>query len=279
MKRAIITESAIAHEGNKSVHPGRQGLKVPSNRILSFAGKSENRFVLMLIIVFFSQSLTVYSQSFTKGLQSYSLNVVEELDQIDKHRIPTLDSVSAYILNSLSSRGEARVLLVCTHNSRRSHLSQVFLQTAAFFYGVEGIYTYSGGTEVTAANERAVSAMSRAGFIVTSTQKNTSNPAYLVSQGKEFPSNVLYSKKFDDPQNPKENFMAIMVCSDADKSCPFVPGAEKRISLPFKDPRYSDGSPSEELIYDETARLIAREMFYIIKQVKEMRNLEAEKLK
>ncbi|NJO89788.1 MAG: hypothetical protein HC831_13200 [Chloroflexia bacterium] len=71
----------------------------------------------------------------------------------------------------------------------------------------------------------------------------------------------------------------VMVCSDADKSCPVVPGADARFSLPFKDPRYSDDSPSEKQTYDKTVNLIGREMFYIMNYVKEKEIVKAEKLK
>lgn len=78
----------------------------------------------------------------------------------------------------------------------------------------------------------------------------------------------MYSKKYTDSQNPQSDFGAIMVCSDADKSCPLVEGADARFSLPYDDPRYYDNSPSQELKYDETVREIAREMFYLVDQVK-----------
>jgi arsenate reductase (thioredoxin) len=220
-----------------------------------------------------------YSQEFSKNLQTYSDEVSNEFDAIEKSRIPKLDSISNYILEAKKEYGKAKLLLVCTHNSRRSHISQMLLQTAAFYYGVDDVLTFSGGIEVTAANKRAIDAMERAGFKSSATQKNTENPIYLVSQGGEYSTSVLYSKRYDDRQNPREKFAAIMVCSDADKSCPHVPGADNRISLPYKDPRYSDNLPSEEKTYDETTKLIAREMFYIMSKVKKQENTEAEKMK
>jgi hypothetical protein len=35
-----------------------------------------------------------------------------------------------------------------------------------------------------------------------------------------------------------------MVCSEADKSCPSVDGAELRVGMPYDDPKYFDGTPS-----------------------------------
>jgi hypothetical protein len=59
-----------------------------------------------------------------------------------------------------------------------------------------------------------------------------------------------------------------MVCSEADKSCPIVPGSNGRIGLPFDDPKIFDNSPSEQQKYDETCRLIAREMLFVADYVK-----------
>lgn len=241
--------------------------------------KKKNILIALAFVFVFIPSSIVYSQEFSKILQSYAEEVSNELDEIDQPRISKLDSICDYIFKAKEKYGKAKLLLVCTHNSRRSHISQMLLQTASIFYGVDEIYTFSGGVEVTAANERAIEAMERAGFITSVTQKNTENPMYLVKQGSGYTTNVLYSKRYDDRQNPRENFIAIMVCSDADKSCPVVPGADDRISLPYKDPRYSDGTPSEELTYDKTTRLIAREMFYIMRQVKKQENMEAEEQK
>jgi hypothetical protein len=60
-----------------------------------------------------------------------------------------------------------------------------------------------------------------------------------------------------------------MVCSDADKSCPIVEGATDRFSLPYDDPRYYDGTPSEEKMYDATVEEIGLEMFYLVSQNKQ----------
>ncbi len=79
--------------------------------------------------------------------------------------------------------------------------------------------------------------------------------------------------------NPTEGFAAVMVCSDADKSCPVVPGAEARFAIPFDDPRHFDNTPSEEMAYDKTCRLIARDIFYAMSYAKELQVLDAERSK
>jgi len=55
---------------------------------------------------------------------------------------------------------------------------------------------------------------------------------------------AAWSKKYNDTANPKKDFCAVMVCSEADKSCPSVDGAELRVGMPYDDPKYFDGTPS-----------------------------------
>ena len=54
---------------------------------------------------------------------------------------------------------------ICTHNSRRSHLAQVWAQAAAAHYKITGIRTHSGGTEATACNHRTIRALRRSRFL------------------------------------------------------------------------------------------------------------------
>lgn len=153
-------------------------------------------------------------------------------------------------------------VFICTHNSRRSHLAQVWAQTAALWYGVPGVSTFSGGTEVTACNPRTVAALRRQGFPVEATSPEP-NPRYRLQYADAVPPLTLFSKRFSDPANPSAAFIAIMTCSEADEACPYVPGARIRCALPYVDPKVADGTPEESSTYDARARQIAREMFFL----------------
>ena len=216
-----------------------------------------------------------YSQDFNKKLTKYTNKLGESIDQVDKGRKALLHDIGDYIFDELGKDGGVNLLVICTHNSRRSHIGQVWLHTAAMYYGIDGIQAFSGGTEATAFNKNAVEALERAGFVVSNAKGE--NPKYEVTAGGQ--TWIHYSKKYSDKQNPSSDFSAIMVCSDADKSCPIVKGAEARFSLPFDDPRYSDGTPSQKSAYDKTVEEIGREMFYLMNYVKEkqVEILEAKK--
>ena len=93
------------------------------------------------------------------------------------------------------------------------------------------------------------------------------NPRYEVSYSEERPPLICFSKVYDDPENPQEEFAAVMTCTDAEQNCPFVPGTEKRISLPYIDPKEADDTPKEKERYDERSLQIASEMFYVFGKV------------
>lgn len=213
-----------------------------------------------------------------RKLRKYVRTLPEEFDQIPDERKTALTDIGDYIIEEQIKDGTATLLFICTHNSRRSQMGQVWMETAAAYFGVKGISASSGGTEGTAFNPRAVAALERAGFGIS---KNTTgmneNPQYLVHMGTSLPTILTYSKKYSDPFNPQSDFAALMVCSEADRSCPVVDGADARFSLPYDDPRYYDDTPSEELKYDERCRQIAREVFFLMNYVKEQNILMAER--
>jgi len=192
-------------------------------------------------------------------------DLTHNFDSIPNERKETLIEVAQYISDELTEKGEGKLNFICTHNSRRSHLAQIWTQTAANYYEIEGVETYSGGTEATAFNPRAVAAIERAGFHV----KNPvgENPRYEVKFSEDAKPMICFSKKFDDPENPEKNFAAIMTCSEADENCPFVPGTSFRKAVTYRDPKESDGTDHEKETYDERCRQIGTEMFYMMSQV------------
>jgi len=207
---------------------------------------------------------------FDEKLVSYQESLPDEFDQIPEKRKNNLRETGEYILNAYTQSKEARLLFICTHNSRRSQFGQLWAQTAAYYYELTGIKTYSGGTEVTAFNHRVVDVLKRTGFTIILNSENENNPKYAVKPGNHFPGFIMYSKKYDNEINPENNFCAVMVCSDADEACPVVTGAVKRISLPYNDPKEFDGTSLETKKYDDCCREIAREMFFAMDYVKKI---------
>ena len=201
-------------------------------------------------------------------LDNYLQNIESEFIEIPESRIEILHQLGDYVISARKRKKQVWLVFICTHNSRRSQLAQLWALTAAQFYGIQNIGTFSGGTGSTAFNPRAVGAIERAGFQVAKGDSDRDNPHYIFSSGEHLLSGPMYSKKYVDNVNPDTGFCAIMVCSDADKACPVVAGAEDRISLPYADPKSYDDTDQEQAKYDERCRQIACEMFYTFKYVK-----------
>lgn len=200
------------------------------------------------------------------SLAQYIEALLPALDSIPAERKQALKKLALFTRTKLDSNEPAQLTFICTHNSRRSHMGQLWAAVAAEYYGVSGFKSYSGGTEATAFNPRAVAALRRAGFEIDSPAGD--NPRYSVSFAEQAPKQECFSKKYDDPANPQHNFAAVMTCSEADKNCPVVAGASLRVAIPYEDPKASDGSPQEAATYDERVRQIATEMFYLLSQVR-----------
>jgi arsenate reductase (thioredoxin) len=203
------------------------------------------------------------------AIREYVAARAGECDQIPEERRQQLAEIAAYVRQRASSGQPALLTFICTHNSRRSHLAQIWAQVAAGYYGVGGVQTFSGGTEATAFNRRAIGALERAGFSITSTDADsTKNPRYYVHFQDSAPPLVCFSKVFNEAPNPQQGYCAIMTCSQADQACPIVPGAAHRVALPYEDPKAFDDSAQEAEKYDERCRQIAREMLFVFSLLK-----------
>lgn len=193
--------------------------------------------------------------------------VTKEFNQIPPERQQELKKIALYVKSKNAANEPAQLTFICTHNSRRSHLASVWAATAADYYGVAGVKTFSGGIEVTACNIRTVRAMRRAGFSVVDSTGGT-NPVYLIQYSEKAAPMRAFSKIYSQEGNPRENYLAAMTCAHADKSCPVVEGASVRVGIHYEDPKEADGKPEEEATYDERCRQIAREMFFAMSLAK-----------
>lgn len=189
-----------------------------------------------------------------------------EFDRVPGERMQRLQQLIDYLLGNRSGKRPSRLTFICTHNSRRSHLAQLWAQVAATHHSLGEVQTYSGGTEATAFAPQAVAALQRAGFHIAR-RGGGDNPVYEVSYRDDAPPLEAFSKLYDQPPNPNADFCAVMTCAEADAGCPVVPGAAERIALPYEDPKIHDGSDRETEMYDARCRQVAREMLYVLSRV------------
>jgi protein-tyrosine phosphatase/arsenate reductase len=197
---------------------------------------------------------------------------LRELQGIPQARRALLADLADAVSSRLEAGRPVRLVFICTHNSRRSQLAQLWAQAAARAFSVTGVECWSGGTEATAFNRRAVAALERAGFVVE-LFTDGNNPIYEVSFEPGTEPIRAFSKVYDQPPNPAAGFVAVLTCAAADTACPVVVGADDRIAIPYDDPKAADGTDNETGVYDERCREIAREMLFVFSRVSERRSM------
>ena len=199
-------------------------------------------------------------------ITSFCDNLMLQLDEITFERKQLLQKISNYIQTKKDNQQPINLVYVCTHNSRRSHFGQVWADVAANYFGVKDVHTFSGGTEATAFNPNAINALRKIGFDIKGNDQ-TLNPTYIVKFADDA-FTTCFSKVYNHPLNPLQNFAAIMTCSDAEQNCPYIPGVELRIGTTYNDPKAFDNTPQQDAAYTERATQIALECLYVFSLVK-----------
>ncbi|WP_194766267.1 low molecular weight phosphatase family protein [Tamlana sp. I1] len=188
-------------------------------------------------------------------------------ESITEERKETLQPLIDFIQDKVNTNAEIRINFICTHNSRRSHLSQVWAQTLAAHFNIKNVFCYSGGTEATALFPVVAKTLSNTGFAIETISEGK-NPIYSIKYGENADPIIGFSKKLDAEFNPKSEFAAIMTCSQADGGCPFIAGAEKRIPITFEDPKAFDDTPLQAEKYNERSLQIATELYFVFSKIK-----------
>lgn len=191
-------------------------------------------------------------------------NIILQFDdkQISKERQAVLAPFKAYIAEKASKKEDIRLNFICTHNSRRSHLSQVWAQTMAFYFGVKQVFCYSGGTEATAMFPKIKETLQNQGFEIQQLSLQD-NPVYTIKYAVNEAAVICFSKTYNDAFNPQSAFAAILTCDHADENCPVVIGAEARFAVQYEDPKAFDGTEIQNEKYAERSLEIAQEMWWV----------------
>lgn len=185
---------------------------------------------------------------------------------ISNERKVVLQVLVAYIQTKVTNNQVVNLNFICTHNSRRSHLSQVWAQTLAYYFNINNVYCYSGGTEATALLPVVAETLKSSGFKIEMLSSGK-NPVYSITYSDNSHPIIGFSKTFDADFNPVSNFCAILTCSSADKDCPFIVGADQRIPITYNDPKIFDKTPEQLEKYKERSLQIATEMKYVFSQI------------
>jgi len=201
------------------------------------------------------------NQTLIKNIEALSAGAISEERKI------VLQPLVDYVQRKIETDQTIRLNFICTHNSRRSHLSQIWAQTMAYHFGVKNVYCYSGGTEATAMFPKVAETLSNQGFQIQKLSENE-NPVYAVKYAQNEAAVICFSKEYNSNFNPKNDFEAIMTFNNAGEGCPIVFGAEDRFPIKYDDPKASDNTPEQTQVYAERSLQIASEMLYVFSQIK-----------
>src|SRR5690606_9602221 len=91
-----------------------------------------------------------------------------------------------FIQQKVNNGQEINLNFICTHNSRRSHLAQVWAQAAAAHFNIPNVLCYSGGTEETALFPKVAETLTNQGFNILKITE-ADNPVYAI----KFSENAL----------------------------------------------------------------------------------------
>jgi hypothetical protein len=221
----------------------------------------------LIFCLFTLFSVQAQKANLNADLLKYCSSLSSEFNQIPSDRKEYLNELVSYIAEQQKAQKAINLVFVCTSNSRRSHMAQVWSQIASYYYDINNVNTFSGGTEKTKVNKNALLALEKTGIVLQSHQQSE-NPVWFAFVGVKFTPMILFSKVYTDSTNPSKNFGAVMVCAEANESCPIVSGADFRLGLPYQDPKAFDNTAQQNEKYDERCRQIAREMFYVFSQIK-----------
>lgn len=245
---------------------------------------------IAIILPLIMMNILTTNTGFAQGgvTDAYWAKVDSNLVNIPADRKDELTALSKYIVRSLKDSQYCQLMFICTHNSRRSHMGQIWAAAAANHVGIVGVKTYSAGTEATAFNLRAIAALERTGCVLehipdpinlqrldpsdaklkTIDAINLNNKVMMVTFAPKSKPIFCFSKVISHPYNPSSGFGAIMTCSSADAACPVVSGANFRVAIPYVDPKISDGKSDEAATYDARCLQIATEMLWVMKEAK-----------
>ncbi len=195
---------------------------------------------------------------------------------ISIERKQKLEELAKSIEHSYKKTRKSNLVFVCTHNSRRSHFGQLMATIMAEHFGLD-ITSYSAGTETTRFHSNAIAAILSIGFnlVAKTNSSKSSNPVFVLSYSADEKQSIkCFSKTIFDESLPKENFIAVMVCSDANENCPFLSGANIRFSLAYEDPKIYDNQEDAVNYYKERLFQIGTELAFCFSRIKSKEELE-----
>ena len=199
--------------------------------------------------------------SITGNTKFFFENAYNTLELSEERKI-LLTAIAKKVSEDLIIGNPVNLNFICTHNSRRSQLCQVWAHYATHHFNLKNLELFSGGTSVTAFFRNTVKTLQAVGFHFNLSVFSHENPVYSIANDINAEKILGFSKLYNDPSNLSP-FFAITTCNNADENCPFISEAVQRFHLPFIDPKAHDNTELQEEKYLETNKQVAGEMHFL----------------
>ena len=197
-------------------------------------------------------------------LLAYLNQRAAEFEQIPDERKADLARLADYIRQRQAGDGGARITFICTHNSRRSHLAQVWAQVAAYYYAVPRC------PPIPAARRSPRSTRERQRpFNVPVCGSRPTNPPQPIRAIEWRP--VIAGRRSSVTRSGLTKLpiprAASPPCLTAPK--PTRPARWSAVAIcdcrsAMMTPKAADGTAEEAAVYDQRSRQIGREMLYVM---------------
>lgn len=200
-------------------------------------------------------------------LNEYVRDFPKEFRKIPEDRRYRLNEIVYFLEDQEKNNEPWQVLFISTNQASVGQMAQVWSKAAAYYFGFNKFNSFSGGIKPSEISVNMITTLENAGFIVYKTEIGGID-VYRVKYSYNLNPIVTFPKKIDHVKNPYHDFMAVFVEENADINIQNIKGTYNRLLLTYDDPVGYDGSDDEELIYKESCRRVAVEMFYVFSQLR-----------
>lgn len=233
---------------------------VLTNKFSSFNTMMKKIVLVVLVQVLVVVAVQAQLKRFNIDLDKFCKSTIAEFKGIPGERQAVLEDMARQMTE------KKFILFTCHTNSRRTILLQVWAQTAFYYYGLIDKLSFSVGDTVTAIYPGVANVLSRSGFYCA-TGGNTETFGYIISVSKEYPENLLLSKKTLGTIDTTKGVI-VNICEGGEQSG--IAAAIGHTSLPYQSPTRFENTLQEKARYMQLNRKIAVEMLYLAYKVREL---------
>ena len=195
-------------------------------------------------------------------INEYVRDFPKEFRKIPEDRRYRLNEIVYFLEEQKVENDPWQLLFISTNQSSVSQMAQVWSKAAAYYFGFTNFESFSAGLDPRTISVKMITSLEKAGFIV---YKNNVDgvDVYRIKYSYNLDPIVSFPKKINHVRNPNQDFMAVFVEENADMNVQNIKGTYNRLLLTYDDPVGYEGSEQEQVMYEESCKKVAVEMFYV----------------